>query len=201
MRCKQVSRKTPSYVMTHHVICVKHHGSKECGQIFWQRAELWQQNGLEKGPTFYGPYPRRLWKVQRFTDVITMAMLSLSFLQSWSWWNPSLLWTDSLPHDSVCKIKILTVTQVGTRSHLLRTKIRCLCCFSFFRNDSMWLQRVPMGSRESKTWQENQDKQYTFKVIMENSKTKKIPKFYSNGFRLLYELRIKKISRNDCRVA
>ena len=50
-----------------------------------------------------------------------------------------------------CTIKILTVTQVGTRSHLLRTKIRCLCCFSFFRNDSMWLQRVPMGSRESKT--------------------------------------------------
>lgn len=36
---------------------------------------------------------------------------------------------------------------------------------------------------------------------MENSKARKFPKFYRNDFKLLCELGIKKILRNDCRVA
>ena len=46
---------------------------------------------------------------------------------------------------------ILTVTQVGTRSHLLTSSTRCLCGFSFFMYFSMYLDRVPWGSRASST--------------------------------------------------
>lgn len=45
-----------------------------------------------------------------------------------------------------------TVTQVGMRSHLLSTNIRCFQGFSFFRYVSMLPERVPMGSRASRTW-------------------------------------------------
>ena len=43
------------------------------------------------------------------------------------------------------------MTQVGTKSHLLRTKIRCLWAFSLARYCSTCLERVPMGSRASST--------------------------------------------------
>ena len=43
------------------------------------------------------------------------------------------------------------MTQVGTRSHLLTSSTRCLCGFSFFMYFSMYLDRVPWGSRASST--------------------------------------------------
>lgn len=59
--------------------------------------------------------------------------------------------------------KYLTVTQVGTRSHLFRTKIRCFQDFSFFRYVSMLLDRVPIGSRASSTWMMTSDESITCK--------------------------------------
>ena len=44
------------------------------------------------------------------------------------------------------------VTQVGTRSTLLRTRMRCLWVFSVFMYFSMCCDRVPIGSRASRTW-------------------------------------------------
>ena len=58
----------------------------------------------------------------------------------------------SLLHVTNAWVQVLTVTQVGTRSHLLRTRIRCLCGFSFFRYRSICLDRVPLGSRASSTY-------------------------------------------------
>lgn len=59
--------------------------------------------------------------------------------------------------------KNLTVTQVGMRSHLFNTKIRCFQGFSFFRYASMLLERVPMGSRASSTWMTTSDESITWK--------------------------------------
>lgn len=58
--------------------------------------------------------------------------------------------------------KCLTVTQVGMRSHLFRTKIRCFQGFSFFRYVSMLLERVPMGSRASSTWMMTSEESITY---------------------------------------
>lgn len=57
----------------------------------------------------------------------------------------------------------LTVTQVGMRSHLLRTKIKCFQDFSFFRYVSMLFERVPMGSRASSTWMMTSDESTTYR--------------------------------------
>ena len=46
----------------------------------------------------------------------------------------------------------LTVTQLGTRSHLLMTSTTCLCAFSLRTNSRTDSQRVPSGSRASMTW-------------------------------------------------
>ena len=62
----------------------------------------------------------------------------------------------------VTNVKCLTVTQVGTRSHLFRTKIRCFQDFSFFIYASMLLERVPMGSRASSTWMTTSDESITY---------------------------------------
>lgn len=56
----------------------------------------------------------------------------------------------------------LTVTQVGMRSHLFRTKIRCFHDFSFFMYVSMLLDRVPMGSRASSTWITTSEESITY---------------------------------------
>lgn len=56
----------------------------------------------------------------------------------------------------------LTVTQVGMRSHLFRTKMRCFQGFSFFKYVSMLLERVPMGSRASSTWMMTSDESITY---------------------------------------
>lgn len=58
--------------------------------------------------------------------------------------------------------QFLTVTQVGMRSHLFRTKIRCFQGFSFFKYASMLLERVPMGSRASSTWMMTSDESITY---------------------------------------
>src|SRR4051812_42439935 len=55
----------------------------------------------------------------------------------------------------------LTVTQVGTRSHLLRTKINCLWRASFLMWYSTLEQRVPMGSRASRTWMTTSEESIT----------------------------------------
>ena len=47
--------------------------------------------------------------------------------------------------------KALTVTQVGTRSTLFKTYTKCLCAFSLRRYSTTGLQRVPIGSRASRT--------------------------------------------------
>lgn len=59
-------------------------------------------------------------------------------------------------------VNFLTVTQVGMRSHLFRTKIRCFQGFSFFMYVSMLLERVPMGSRASSTWMTTSDESITY---------------------------------------
>jgi hypothetical protein len=45
-----------------------------------------------------------------------------------------------------------TTIQEGTKSHLLRRSIRCLCAFSFLRYLSMCLDLVPKGSLASNTY-------------------------------------------------
>lgn len=57
------------------------------------------------------------------------------------------------PKDNLTEVKKLkfTVTQVGTKSHLFIMKIRCLCVFSLAMYCSMYLDRVPIGSRASRT--------------------------------------------------
>lgn len=60
------------------------------------------------------------------------------------------------------EIRFCTVTQVGMRSHLFRTKMRCFHCFSFFKYVSMLWERVPMGSRASSTWMMTSDESITF---------------------------------------
>lgn len=46
----------------------------------------------------------------------------------------------------------LRVTHAGTKSHLLRRSMSCLCLFLDCRNRSTWPQRVPSGSRASSTY-------------------------------------------------
>ena len=54
------------------------------------------------------------------------------------------------------------VTLVGTRSHLLSRKTRCLCFASFLRKASACGQRVPIGSRASSTSTSTSDESITW---------------------------------------
>ena len=56
----------------------------------------------------------------------------------------------------------LTATQVGTRSHLFRTKIKCLWGASFLRYCSTARQRVPIGSLASSTFITTSEESMTY---------------------------------------
>lgn len=59
------------------------------------------------------------------------------------------------------KTSELTVTQFGTKSHLLMTNTTCLCDFSFLTYSRTDSQMVPSGSRASRMWRMTSEESMT----------------------------------------